>query len=638
MKKINLILGFCILVILAVLPVSAVNLIGEYDVIYNDTFDDSSNWALAGCSVSGGMLSCGGAGQNARFVHNITSFAISSNGGKGGAVQFDILFTLLGSDYAVRGMTLNDTSGVNAWGVYKSGANHIFHPPDEALTLPTATAERWTIVSQNNSEVDFYQDTDLDSVPTANGTMTSEMNIMLFGNTGGGNYAFTIDNFVVRNMTITIPLDSTHPTILLNNHLNNTRNNTIPLDIEFNVSDDSINSITCELSNSSSLLDYGTFMQSVDVNLTLAEGESILSQSFPNLNLSCFDNTELNNSATMILNITLDNIAPDITIITPKTGDEFNKNLTSSIDIAASCTDMPVYKLNSTITALNGSVVASYETIEYGESIMINNSLSITGLPEGGYSHIVYCADPHTAEISRDYLIKKRSSENMTELEYNTGDNRITISYKNQRSVSSFGTGKQRDKYKFWFITDNPNKDIESHTFEIISEKQVYYIPESPFIAHFVTGTNWIDFETEGISDYSVWLNKKGNYEVTIATSRSDLNFSSIGDLNIAQATASFTITSGLPPTDVIEYNTCVFTAGSTGKILLLISLLIISFAVLMFAVYIRHALVGVIGSSLLLIGSFYFYACISMVGLSISLLSFLLIYYFVNKGSKGQL
>ena len=95
-------------------------------------------------------------------------------------------------------------------------------------------------------------------------------------------------------------------------------------------------------------------------------------------------------------------------------------------------------------------------------------------------------------------------------------------------------------------------------------------------------------------------------------------------------------IISGSSPADISYYN-CAMVSNMTS--LMFVSFIfILALAIILFAKSIRHGVSGFIGSIVLMIGSFYLWSCISLLGLCVTLLSFWLMWYFISKSYSGQL
>ena len=428
--------------------------------------------------------------------------------------------------------------------------------------------------------------------------------------------------------------DTTPPNITLVFPANNTRNNTVPLPIIFFVTGNNNNSITCDLRNTTTLFDSNTFQQSINVNLTLAIGEIALSQNFPNLNITCFDNTPLNNSATMLLNYTLDNVAPIIFTIVPGDNSKFNKDVFGSINIKANCTDAPVFRFNITIENATDRIASFESRSPINNFLLIDENLLTLNLGVGNYTITYTCADPHTKELIGDYNIKKNSSDYGIRF-ITTSRNRILIRYlNNSDEIIDFGSKKadSNDRYEFWYDTGLVESKTErTFTFEILSSKPVYHIPNSGYKGHFITGDNWIDFEF-GDADavYVITQNADENYEVAITTTRTKLNFNSIGDLNVFSTTTQFEITFIEQIEDFFQVTEC---RTDIGSVLFIGIMLFIAFFLIILGMTTNVGFIGIFGSLMLWITSWFIAPCIAILATLLTLLAMLFFFLFIFRG-----
>jgi len=433
--------------------------------------------------------------------------------------------------------------------------------------------------------------------------------------------------------------DTTPPNITLIFPANNTRNNTVPLPIIFLVTGNNNNSITCDLRNTTTLFDSNTFQQSVNVNLTLGIGEIALSQNFPNLNLTCFDNSALNNSATMLLNYTLDNVNPIIFSISPFDGSVFNKDVVASINIKSNCTDTPVFRLNITIRNSSDTIASFESRSSVNNFIVIDENLNIADLGVGIYSVNNTCADPHTKKIISNYNIKTNDSEYGIRFTIDP-KTQFRIRYLNDSlGIVDYGSSKDsgNSKYNFWYDTGEvETKTIRTYTFEILSRKLVYHIQDSSYNGHFVTGDNWIDFElNDPDAIYIVSQNENSNYEISITTKKTKLNFNSVGDLNVISQVTQFEITSIQQiKDDTFNFVDCPLQNLQTT--VLFIFFIMLSFGIMIIGFNWRIGIVGFLGAILLLILSTFVYSCMIAVGITLSGLAIILISFFVIKGTRN--
>lgn len=480
------------------------------------------------------------------------------------------------------------------------------------------------IVNTNISTVTFNKTIPHNATIVWNGFVSDNASQSVFC---GFNFTLTINQ--------TFPPDSTPPVITLITPQNNTVNNTIPLNITFTVTDNSPNLIICELTNSTFFFDSGTFAQSINQNLTLAEGEISLSQNFPNILLTCFDNTPLNNSATLNLNYTLDTVPPIIFPISPPNNTRFNKDLVNSISIKANCTDVPLFRFNMTISN-SSDIIASFETrTTVNNFAVIDETLNIENLGLGNYTIDYICSDPHTKKDIPNYFVTKNNAEN--KIKWNTpSGNEYELEYLEEDYILlTHGSKKHidNDRYYFWFImneTEDGTKRI--FTFELENNKfSVAYLPDSEYKGHFIMGNNYFDFEfNDPDAEYLVTLNQNNNYEIKIKTKKTTLNFSSTGELNIATLETQFEIFFVEQVEDLFKVTEC---RTDTGSVLLLGLFFFIAFGLIVMGLSTGIGFIGLFGALMLLVTSWFISACIAILALMLTLLAVLFIFFFIFRG-----
>lgn len=461
-------------------------------------------------------------------------------------------------------------------------------------------------------------------------TVVGNYSVVVFANDTGGLSSTANGTFEV------IAIDLTPPTITLVSPANNTATNVIPLNITFTVTDNTPNGITCILQNSSFEFDRGNFIQGVNSNLTLAEGSTVLSQAFPNLNLTCFDNSPQNNSASLVLNYTLDTVPPIITIVAPANLSRFNRDIVNTVQLQATCADAPVFRFNITVSNTTDTVLSVEDRNPVANVITIDTPLNIQNLGVGNYTVTYECADTHTSREIKDYTITKRRDADGTTVKFKTSDNNIDIAYLNDKSgiyAVRYGATKSKENDRYYFNFDmNETKGVErTYTFEVKSEQEVTYISNSKYKAHFITGDNWIDFEFgDKDADYSISKNQNGNYEVAITTKKTDLNFNSIGDLNIVTIQTQIEIFFIEHIQDLFQVTEC---RTDTGSVLLLSLFFLIAFGLIFAGITTKIGFIGFFGAIMLWITSWFIVACVAIIATLITLLSMVFLFFFIFRG-----
>jgi hypothetical protein len=178
------------------------------------------------------------------------------------------------------------------------------------------------------------------------------------------------------------------------------------------------------------------------------------------------------------------------------------------------------------------------------QSYTKSDNVSLNGYPLQRCNFFTAVSDSHTAEEISPYNVEKLDNG----LSYLTEAKNIVQIVANE-DVNSVDTIKLKDRQTFDF-TFNDAKTTREYT--VVSDKILYYIPESKYPAHFVvynTAThqgNWIDFTDKlNIGDtYNV--EKVNDYEynviVTTLSPTTQSQFSSIGGTLISNYSLYFYI------------------------------------------------------------------------------------------------
>lgn len=157
-----------------------------------------------------------------------------------------------------------------------------------------------------------------------------------------------------------------------------------------------------------------------------------------------------------------------------------------------------------------------------------NGSVDISSWASGEYNVTIYASDSHTAKAIPDYMPRKYTDK----LEYQTED-KTTITIEAPDAINS-DTTKKNDRYDFQFEYSVADK-TKLREYYVESDKPIHYLPDSGYRAHFVTGKNWIDFESSEVEAFLVEKINDYRYKVSIdfKTIKSKNIFSSIGGLNL---------------------------------------------------------------------------------------------------------
>ncbi|OHB97967.1 MAG: hypothetical protein A2W74_00425 [Planctomycetes bacterium RIFCSPLOWO2_12_38_17] len=170
-----------------------------------------------------------------------------------------------------------------------------------------------------------------------------------------------------------------------------------------------------------------------------------------------------------------------------------------------------------------------------------NGSINVSNYGIGFHTLTAEFCDAHTGKSIPSYLTSKDIAAH--KLIYETPEKDIIgIKLKTAtKNLSDFGTYKLDDRYVFWYDFGKEDGKAHNYTFKIDNLYQLDYI-KSNYRGHFATKFNWIDFEFAGNEDaiYDIKQTADEKYEVKITTTKTNLTFNSIGNLNCRAATWNY--------------------------------------------------------------------------------------------------
>ncbi len=327
------------------------------------------------------------------------------------------------------------------------------------------------------------------------------------------------------------PVDTTPPTINYTTPQNNSIVNDIPLLFIINVTDDFSLNQSCFLRNESDLLDANSdVVQDVFTTLTYTTASNQISTN--TFNITCFDNSPANNSAQLLLSISVDTLNPILTINNPLNNSVFNKAM-ENISYNVGCNDNNPFLLNFTLFDSNNANVFSVQNATaVSSNLNLTGAVDISSFNSGNYTGNFSCSDTHTAKEIPNYSYVKDLSRKM--FYFNTGNNIINITMLSKPAafeLTELYVNKNIDSYGFSYIGET-GTPLSTYRFILTTKQPLIYIKYSGYDAHFISGNNWIDFENnDKNAKYSVKRLSKYKYQITIITN--DLNFMSIGGLNV---------------------------------------------------------------------------------------------------------
>lgn len=229
--------------------------------------------------------------------------------------------------------------------------------------------------------------------------------------------------------------------------------------------------------------------------------------------------------------LTIDITSPTITLNIPN---GFNTSNVSTINQYAN-----YLNFNITTTDDNDLFAFSINVTKDGVSVFnfTNSSLSgstsytytsnqtTTNWTDGFYNIEISASDSHTKNKIKDYDVNRL----LGKISFDTAEG-SSISISGEGAYwTDYEKKIDRYEYEFSYLT---SKDSRKYTLK--ADSKLYYLPNSGYKGHFVTKTNWVDFEGIG-GDIKVTKISDYEYEIEFKNMKSNnkVKFKSIGGLNI---------------------------------------------------------------------------------------------------------
>jgi len=358
----------------------------------------------------------------------------------------------------------------------------------------------------------------------------------------------TLNNYISEDLSIT-----------LYNPDDNTRTNTNPMDVEYNIDvgdiEDSLVNCSIIINDKINQTENDILVnQSINKTFNITMGNAV-----SNWYINCSNNITSSVSDTRAYDF--DDSEPFITSITPE---PFNTTIFTGFNmtIAGNITDDGIWKVNRSIYYPNGSLFFNNYSGELPNvtTYQWSETFDTTSEPNGYWQMHIESADSHTKKyfkpannIVKDNLHKK--------LHYEFDFNTIEISLIDGNVMGQFeslDTVKTDDRYSFEFNFKNKLTPNSRMTFRVHSENKLYYLDWSEYNAHFISGDNWIDFE--GVDgDFTIKKIDDYNYNVEITTHKQEQNlkFQSLGGLNEDELLITFQVNNCVPVWICDGYGAC---------------------------------------------------------------------------------
>lgn len=260
------------------------------------------------------------------------------------------------------------------------------------------------------------------------------------------------------------------------------------------------------------------------------------------LNVTVNDTSGNENSS--VRNFTIDTGLPVITISNPLNNTFYSYPMPYEI----TCTDPYPYRLNFSVYLGTVQYFSRVNATSQQTSLSINGSLTTTPpiFPDGQYNISVFCSDSHTTSLIKEYDV-------------DVNDFYKTIKFNDDITIKLIAStiGLPDEKIYYEKLSDryivNFGSDVKhgTYTFDVVSKNSMDYLPKSVFKAHFVTGKYWIDFNNKD-KDAIYFVEKIADNAYRVSITTDSLDFSSVGELNIAYKFLNVTIDNSYPNVSAI--------------------------------------------------------------------------------------
>lgn len=196
-----------------------------------------------------------------------------------------------------------------------------------------------------------------------------------------------------------------------------------------------------------------------------------------------------------------------------------------------------VYPINDTVYQISN---ATSTILNLGTAYCTGNATD---------SHTMAVIDQK--ELKRSVLSDDSGQKYLT---FGNSERRELITLKTNVEVENFEIIEKTDRVSFEPII--PRGSIpKTLRYDLLCNTTLYHITNSNYNGHFVCGNLWIDFDTEGIKDYTV--NQIDDHKATVylhaADKTTSLRTNSVGFLNQVEQTVSFEV---VAPEESVEFTT----------------------------------------------------------------------------------
>jgi len=412
-----------------------------------------------------------------------------------------------------------------------NGTHYLTFNLSNYVVNPDADTVTYTISAETVSEVncDIYNLTYINYTMAEDYSGNATCTIRATDASGSSDQILNIEVLNV-NMSITWDSPSTTPT----------QYNQTFIELSYNITDDWVNQANCTVLDTNST-NYGSFIYNTGttnnkINITLNDVGNF------SVYLECNDTSNvLNDFNSTITVIHIDSVLPTIVTNYVNNGIYLFKNFTAQFNFSDS------YYLHSYNVSIDGIEQCGQNGINGTTASCLLNVTTLDWSVDG-HTITVRVADGHTSEkLKGDYKWKNGLFNDYLEYEVYNG-NKIRMEGLPDSWFDEFTTTKHEDRYKFKY---KPNTKLTEYSFDVFSEIDKIYVVNDPdgkkkYGGQWaIIGNHWLDYAVDGY-DTTTSIEQINDYQIRVTVSGlpdtlEEIEFSSIGDLNIVTNTYYFT-------------------------------------------------------------------------------------------------
>lgn len=370
-------------------------------------------------------------------------------------------------------------------------------------------------------------------------------NFSIEGSSGSRSQCY-YDNFAIWNRALTdaevLQLNSSGGeinTLMIMRFFNvDPQNNTnVNVDTDINFTLSSVNSsATCQIFHEGSNIVNKTGLGNGTFNFSF--NSSYWVEGANQLNVTCSDAITTNSQ---IKSIFVDTVSPEITAWTFPTNlntSVVNKSVPFILNISVNDTNL--WSFNITIINETGFILYEDHVQNITNTSYTYENETTLNLDQDHVLNVtVTVADYHTAHRIPNFTIANISSGKIIG----------GVSYlSNTSGLNRFNVRKLHDRYVFNLTYSTPKNRIVQ---DLVSSEKIHYVEHSPYMANFVHGNRWTDYENPHLVVSKIQRISDYHYRIHMQTRdlipRRSFEFSSTGLINTFSQSVTMNYSAGTP-------------------------------------------------------------------------------------------